>query len=86
MNGNGTDGKWTVLFKAVLVVNAVAIPSILGWGWWVTDSLYRAKTDMQIQTIDRFSASMFIEVQDSLHEKNPDINWLNAAEVRRPDR
>jgi len=77
------NGKWALVFKMLLVGNSIMLPAVLAWGTWVTTMLFTSQAALQIVTIDRFTASMFIEVQDTLAEKNPQLKWLSAGEVRR---
>jgi len=77
------NGKWSVLFRALLAANAFIVPALVGWGTWVTVMLFTMHTNMQLNTLDRFTSAMFIEVQDELSRKNPDMEWLKAAEIRR---
>ena len=76
------NGTWSLMFRAVLAGNALMLPAVVGWGSWVTAQLYELNTHVEVDVIDRFTASMFIEVQDQLAEKNKEVHWLDAREVR----
>ena len=52
---------------------------------WVYTSISSMQTTLTLyamRTGDRLTAAMFVEIQDKLAMKNPDIRWLDASEVR----
>lgn len=60
------NGKWATLFKAVLIVCILVIPTLLGWATWVTTEVfsYRSHEDVtadfneRIQALERTSSSI----------------------------
>lgn len=76
------NGQWSVLFRLMLGLNALALPLIVTWAVWVSNSLISIEYEMKLKTMDRLTGSMFVEIQDKLQTKNPNMKWLDAAEVR----
>lgn len=66
----------------VLATLALLVPLLCTWSGWVTYELFHLRGELRIETIDRFTTSMFIDVQAKLAEKNPDGDWLSPSEVR----
>ena len=58
------------------------IPSFLGWMAWVTVTMITLQNDQKTQIKDEFTGAMFIELQDALNRKNPNVDWLDASEIR----
>ncbi len=53
---------------------------------WVGVEMKTQRMELQQHLGDRISGSCFIAIQDALQEKNPNLKWLSASEVRRIQR
>ena len=49
---------------------------------WVSTQIHSMKTELQTHFADRISGACLIAIQDELESKNPNLDWLNATEIR----
>jgi len=75
-NEDGNSTKWIIAIVSTIVA------TLFGWIVWVTMMVMHLNYVTRFNTIDRLSATMFIEIQQELQTKNPQWKSLTASEVR----
>jgi hypothetical protein len=76
------NGKWSVLFRVLLAINAIMFPVAISWATWVTTTLWELKILSKYSSYDRWTGAMAIEANDEEKVQNPAHNYLKAAEIR----
>ena len=76
------NGKWSVLFRAMLAISVLMVPFGVTWMTWVTITVQRHAFDIQMGLSDRFTGTMQIEAGAQLEEKNASWKGLAPKEVR----
>ena len=73
-NGPISFGVW--------IPNTISMSVVVAAAMWVQISITEMRAELKLMMQDRFTGSMFIQVQDELENLNPDANWLKAGDVK----